>query len=458
MSQFFLTVLNRSIAASWLVVAVLLLRPLLRRVSGRIVVALWGMVGIRLVSPFLIESAVSLIPNAETVAPGIMTDSVPEIDTGIAALNQLVNPVLSGSLAPDPAASANPLQIWIPVCSLIWAAGVAGMVLYALLCSLGIKRRIAAAVRLRDNIYQSEEVVSPFVLGVVRPKIYLPFGEGRQMEEMIAHEQAHIRRRDPLWKLLGFLILAVYWFNPLIWLCYALLCRDIELACDEKVIQTLDAAQRADYAQTLLRCSTRGQRRAAGPLAFGEVAVKERVKAVLRYRRPAFWLRLVAAAAVAAVGLCFLTNPRATTTLNGNLSSFVVQQIAAHHRGEKTGNHFVAVDYQVLGTDQSGKETTVYLWVLYQEYSGENGALRLESSAHIPTVITAKEKEEQGRYALVEYWEPRDDPYYAEDLREKFPWYLYDKALDAEGFIDLQQRSCEDAAEEYFSARRGNSA
>jgi len=310
MTAFFLTVVNRSISASWIVLAVLLLRLLLKRAPKWTAVLLWGVVAIRLICPVSIESVISLIPSAETIRPEIMTDRTPAIHSGVPIINNLVNPVIEGLFTPNPAASANPLQIWIPVWSQLWLLGMVGMLAYTVFSYCSVKRKVATAVLLRDNIFQSERVHSPFVLGIFKPNIYLPFKMKQQdAEHVIAHEQAHIRRKDHLWKPLGFLILTLHWFNPLMWLGYVLLCRDIELACDEKVIKELDTLQKADYSQALLTCSVNRRMIAACPLAFGEVGVKDRVKLVLNYKKPAFWMVAAAVAVLVAAAVCFLTNP-----------------------------------------------------------------------------------------------------------------------------------------------------
>ena len=310
MSQFFLKIINMSISASYIVLAVLLLRLLLKRAPKWITVVFWGIVAIRLICPFSIESILSLIPSPEVVSPDIMMDRMPEINTGIPIINQVVNPIIGSSFAPDPATSANPLQLWIPTFALIWIIGMFALLVYTVISYARVKRKIGTAVLYKDNIYQSENVISPFVLGLIKPKIYLPFNMNeKDMEHVVAHETAHIRRKDHLWKPLGFLLLTLHWFNPLIWLGYTLLCRDIELACDEKVIKELDHDARADYSQALLACSVNRRMIAACPLAFGEVGVKDRIKSVLNYKKPAFWIIIAAIAACVAVAICFLTNP-----------------------------------------------------------------------------------------------------------------------------------------------------
>jgi beta-lactamase regulating signal transducer with metallopeptidase domain len=255
MNDLFLKIINMSISASWLVLAVLLLRFVLKKAPKWVNVLLWGIVAVRLAFPFSIESALSLIPSAETVPMDIEMAVQPTINSGVPVINSMVNPMLSSFAPPqDVLTSANPLQIWIPIFSILWIAGIAALLLYTVVSYWRLRRKVSEAVILRDNIFQSENVASPFVLGVFRPKIYLPYNMGGQdLNHVVAHEQAHIRRRDHWWKPLGFLLLTIHWFNPLMWLAYVLLCRDIELACDEKVIKVLGNEQRADYISELLR-------------------------------------------------------------------------------------------------------------------------------------------------------------------------------------------------------------
>ncbi|MBQ7343950.1 MAG: transcriptional regulator [Clostridia bacterium] len=311
MSELFLHVINMSISASYVAFAVLLLRFPLKKAPRWISVLLWGFVGIRLLLPFSLESALSLIPSAEAVSPDIMMDSTPSVNTGIPVINSTLNPIITDSLAPAPGDSANPLQILIPILSVIWVIGMITLFAYTAISYVKLKRKVGTAVIYCDNVYMSENVTSPFVLGIIKPRIYLPFGidEGH-MTHVIAHEEAHIRRRDYLWKPIGFLLLTVHWFNPLMWLGYILLCRDIELACDEKVIGELGTDARADYSEALLACSVSRRAISACPLAFGEVGVKDRVRSVLNYKKPAFWIIVVALIVCASVAVFLLTDPK----------------------------------------------------------------------------------------------------------------------------------------------------
>lgn len=312
MSSLFLKIVNMSIAAGWLILAVIVLRFLLKKAPKWSVCLLWALAAVRLVCPFSIESILSLIPSAETVPANIEMMQKPAIDSGIGVINEVVNPVV-GSFAPDPnmVTSINPLQAVIPLLGVLWIAGIAIMLLYALISYRKLKKSVAASVPAGEGVMICDDLSSPFILGLFRPQIYIPSSmEGPTREYVLAHELAHIRRRDHLWKPLGFLLLAVYWFNPLCWIAYILLCRDIEAACDEKVIRDMDKEAMAAYSQALLDCSFPRKRITACPLAFGEVGVKDRVKAVLNYKKPAFWIILAAVIACIAVAVCFLTNPK----------------------------------------------------------------------------------------------------------------------------------------------------
>ena len=311
MNELFLKIINMSISASWLVLAVLLLRFVLKKAPKWVNVLLWGIVAVRLAFPFSIESALSLIPSAETIPPNIGMNTTPTINSGINAINNAVNPIISQSNTPMAGASVNPLQITIGIFEYIWIFGMTALALYTAISYWRLHRKVDTAVRYKDNIFQSENVKSPFVLGIIKPRIYLPFNmNGQDLEHVVAHEQAHIHRKDHWWKPLGFLLLTIHWFNPLMWLAYVLLCRDIELACDEKVIKELGNEQRADYMQALVACSVNRRMIAACPLAFGEVGVKERVKSVMNYKKPAFWVIIIAVIICVGVAACFLTNPK----------------------------------------------------------------------------------------------------------------------------------------------------
>lgn len=317
MTEFFLNIVNMSISAGWIVLAVLILRLLLKKAPKWITVLLWGIVAFRLICPFSIESALSLIPSTQTINPEYALNSV-EIDSGIPIIDNTINPIISGAMVTvQPEKDINFFHIIMPYLAGIWLVGIFALLLYTVISYVRLKKKIGTAVLYKDNIFQSENVISPFVLGIIKPKIYLPFNmTDSDMENVVAHEQAHIKRKDHLWKPLGFLLLTIHWFNPLMWVGYIMLCKDIELACDEKVVKNLDTEQRADYSQALLSCSVNRRMIAACPIAFGEVGVKSRIKTVLSYKKPAFWIIIIAIIASIVAAVCFMTNPTTPNTMS----------------------------------------------------------------------------------------------------------------------------------------------
>ena len=319
MAAVFLKLLNLSISASWLVLAVLVLRLVSKRSPKWMNVLLWGMVALRLMLPFSIESALSLIPSAETLSPEVVRfDPAPTITSGVEFIDNAVNPSLSESFAAAPLASVNPLYVWTYLAGWVWLIGLGVMLLYALVSYLRLRRRVSVSLPVQDHIYLCDAISSPFILGVVKPHIYLPSGlDEVQRQNVLAHERAHLARHDHWWKPLGFALLAVYWFNPVLWLAYALLCRDIELACDERVIRTMDESAVKAYSTVLLACSMPRKAVITCPLAFGEVGVKERVRNALHYKKPAFWVVAASVAVCVVVAVCFLTDPPTDTDAAG---------------------------------------------------------------------------------------------------------------------------------------------
>lgn len=309
MSAVFLKILNLTWGASWLILAVIVLRLLLKKAPRWVSCLLWGLVAIRLICPVSIESALSLVPSGKVVPE--TADMQPRIDTGIAVINNTINPAMSVAYATSEEAGEHIMQNALSAAFCIWIVGMAVMMLYAFISYIAVRRKVSASIRLKDNIMLCDEVKTPFILGVIRPLIYVPSAlEGEKMEMVCAHERAHISRRDHWWKPIGFALLSVYWFNPLCWLAYILLCRDIEAACDEKVIKDKDRDYMALYSQTLLELSVSGKIITACPLAFGETGVKSRIKGILNYKKPAFWIILIALIVCAVVAVCFLTNPK----------------------------------------------------------------------------------------------------------------------------------------------------
>ena len=330
MEALFLKLVNMSITASWLVLAVIAVRLIFKKVPKWILCLLWGLVAFRLVCPISIESSLSLIPDTEPLsqerAYAAETSKPARGDILDSEGNVIVerNPAANGDILDSEGNVIVGIQAgirtypeteqthgWMYFLSRIWLIGFCVMLAYTAVSYYLLKRKVATAIPLKRGIKLSEYVDTPFVLGIIRPVIYLPVGmaEG-DMTYVIAHEKAHIRRRDHWWKPFGFLLLSIYWFNPVLWVAYILLCRDIEAACDEKVIQDMEKDERRAYSTALLNCSIHRRRIAACPLAFGETGVKARVMSVMNYKKPAFWVILIALIISVIVAVCFLTNPK----------------------------------------------------------------------------------------------------------------------------------------------------
>lgn len=313
MSALFLKIMNLSITSSWLILAIILIRPIMKKVPKWIQCALWILVAVRLVCPFSIESVFSLIPSSEPIPQSIETENISV---------QVINPVVEKNLPTVVSASVNPMQILITGLSYLWVLGIIVMLGYAIFSYFRLKRLTRVFVEIGDGIRACDEVKSPFILGALKPIIYVPSCyEGETLDYVILHEKAHLRRHDNLWKPLGYVILAIYWFNPLCWAAYILLCRDIEMACDEKVIRELDKEGKAAYSQALLNCSFPQKRMVVSPLGFGEVGVKQRVKSVLNYKKPTFAVIVFGFVMVIIVAVLFLTNPNSEKGIKQTLEA-----------------------------------------------------------------------------------------------------------------------------------------
>ena len=474
MGEAFIRVLNVSITAGWLILAVAAARLLLKKAPKWVFCLLWALVALRLVCPVSVKSVMSLIPSRETVPPSIVYDAKPEIYSGIAELNSAVNPVLEKNFsAPVQTSGPRPLQTVFTVAAAVWIAGMAAMTVYSLICYGRLKKRVSASVPVEKGVFLCDEVRTPFILGIFRPKIYLPpHLSGQAREYVIAHERAHLRRRDHWWKPLGYALLTVYWFHPLCWLAYVFLCRDIERACDEKVIRDLERGQLADYSQVLLDCSAPRRAITACPLAFGEVGTKRRVKDILNYKKPAFWIILSALVLCAVLALCLLTDPAGLSRKELQqwdplIKSVLTDQAEKYRDGSE--NTYVTMAYDVFGSRRSGKQTKFYVWVSYvAAVQDEHGFCQVTPLANLPAEIVfgsggdpkygicIESEAPDGSYVSsiyrysAEYRTPREGENYAKDVRSIFPFVLWGKAFDSTG-NSRRISECSEAIKTHFA-------
>lgn len=462
MEAVFLKLLNMSIAGSWMIFAVMLLRFPLKKAPRWVTCVLWGLVGIRLIFPFSIESILSLIPSAQTIPENFVHMEQPAISSGIDVVNQIMNPVLSRQFAPDPASSADPLQIITYIVSVIWLIGMALMLLYMVCSFFILKARMRTAVRMHGNIWQSERVRSPFVLGMIRPRIYLPFHmSSAKMKYVIAHEKAHIRRHDHWTKPIGFLVLTVYWFNPVIWAAYILLCRDIEVACDESAVRNMGMDEKKSYSMVLLSFESGHHTPAICPLAFGEGNIRQRVKNVLNYKKPVLWMLIAAVIVCTAVAVCFMTNPKEKIQKVDALEVAVKEAILEYWKDDREEVDFQCESHVTLA-ELSGKRTDektgktietkeVYAMVCEQSVSYDEEPFTLVGASSMPAVLSF-DVASDGSYNLTDYWVPQDGDYNEPSIRERFaalPPEVAEEALDTQKYAVSQIQDCYTQIVEY---------
>lgn len=339
MENVFLQILNNAITVGILILVIMLVRVLCRKMPKWITCLLWILVAAKLMMPFPVESVFSLVPTSEPISAGIAMESNPHISTGIENVDNLINPALQQHFTPDKTASANPLQVWMYVGTVVWLAGTAALLLYALAAYVAIKWKVRASVRTEKNIYECDDIADPFILGVIRPRIYLPSGLDEETKKyVLKHETAHLGRKDYLWKPLGFLVLSVYWFQPLCWAAYILMCVDIEYACDEKVIKGEKESARVDYCKALLTCSMPRKMIAACPVAFGENGVKGRVKNMMNYKKPTFWISSISIVIVVIVAVCFATSPKEKEADNEKTTPAANSEMETDSTGTQAGS------------------------------------------------------------------------------------------------------------------------
>lgn len=345
MVNVFIELCNRSIQACYLIIAIVILRLIWKHVPKLLYRYLWCLVGLRLALPFTLETAVSLIPQKTVIEPEIVYSQHPTVDSGVVLINQAVNPIITEHFTPDMTASVNPLQVWAVVGTGIWFAVMMGLLLYGIISYIHLHQKVSDAVLLRENIYQSEKISSPFVFGFLKPRIYLPYSLDKEnLDYVIAHEKMHIKNKDYLLKPAAFVITVVYCFNPIIWLAYYLFCEALELSCDEWVIWNLSIEEKKAYAKALVMCCADKKTGYISPLAFGENAVKERIKNVLHYKNPGVWAFIGICGVVLIAVVCFMTNPREDEVVYLPDEEIIITEVADDSKPENATEHHYGVD------------------------------------------------------------------------------------------------------------------
>lgn len=444
MENIFFKLINMSLTASVAVAVVCILRLILKKAPKRISVVLWMLVALRLILPFSIESTASLMPSAAVAPDGVVSYEKTYSNGTSTDIVTVANP-----FGDDKEYQKTNSNTSLPTEVIVWLGGMAAMLAYALASYLAIRKRVGDSVPLEGNIRLSDRISTPFILGTLRPRIYLPTSMNEaDMNYVTSHEKAHLKRGDHIWKPLGFLLLTVYWFNPVMWLAYILFCRDIELACDEKVITELGTEIKKPYSDALLNCSAPRRSISACPLAFGETGVKQRIKNVLSYKKPAVWIIAVALVLCIAASVCFLTNP-AEKALDSELGSRIDSHIVRyeHDRYYYEANDCPVASYKVLKVKKSGDTTEIYMILFYENYV-YNGGLQVISGGFGPVVIT-EQKTDEG-YILKELWEPGMGADYKPSVQEKFPMVLWRQALNEDKYRDELKKENLDKAAAHF--------
>ncbi len=463
MSDFLLSLLNMSIVSCWLILALIILRPLLKKAPKAFVCALWALVGLRLICPITFESVLSLIPSSQPVSDSVVYSQINTFVNYSEPVNNIAVGTTQQSLVPPAGTSIiTPLQAISLVAAFIWVAGVAAMLIISLVSYLRLKKSVAASVNTGGSVYINDDIASPFVLGLVRPRIYIPSALSEyEKEYVIAHESAHIKRRDYLIKPLGYFILSLHWFNPLVWVAYILLCRDIESACDERVIKTMSDKEKTDYSEILLRLSMPKKSIRACPVAFGEVGVKMRIKSVLNYKKPAFWIVIVAVVVAAALTVGFLTNPVSKNEVPENddskpyasmsdnsFESTVMGSIIMNCASEDKGDRYAVSDFRELNTIEFEHSVTSYIWAYYGEYEYNDGKTELEYEFYQPAVVRLHK---DGDKYTSESFEAVEDYRYTDQVMAMFPEELHASVRYRPGYYQDQKNDCLRSAMNHYN-------
>lgn len=390
MDNFFITLLNMSLVSIPLIIVLIVLRPFMKKVPKAFLCALWGLVGVRLVCPFSFESFLSLLPTSEPIPMDRVTTQPAETFDG-AVTSVYSSQIISGS-APV-RNSITPLQMITSAAVLLWIAGLAAMLVMGIISYLRLVRQVSASVNIGDNVFINDYIKSPFVLGFLRPRIYIPSSLTEyEKEYVIAHENAHIKRRDYVIKPLGYMLLSLHWFNPLVWVAYIFLCRDIESACDERVVSKLDADGKKNYSDILLRLSVPNKSLRACPVAFGEIGIKSRVKSVLSYKKPELWIVVVACVLTAVLSVGFLTNPVSAEEINVvSEEECISEAIISANKTDEWNTGFYTSNYIEVRTVRSTDSVTKYIMAYYGEYTLAEDDVNLVYESYGPTCVVLRE-------------------------------------------------------------------
>lgn len=460
MVPIFLKLVNMSISASWLIFAIFLFRIFFKKAPKRYRMLLWTLAAVRLGCPFAIESPISAVPSAETISyDSVAYADYPEIRSGVISIDHMINPVMGEHFSNPDAVSVSPGFLAVNLLAWLWAAVAALFFIYSFINFFRLKKKVSASIRLKDNIWICDNIPTPFIFGMLKPAIYLPSNMSEQYADfVIRHEETHLKRMDHWRKAIGYTFLIIYCFNPILWIAYIFFCRDLELCCDEIVIGSMDLNDKKAYSNALLSFSAEKFARMSYPLGFGEVGVKSRIKEVLRYKRPAFWLMAAAIILCIIAALCFLTNPKTLPKDISQLLDTAISEAVLNENKDSYGKGgFSCEDHVILGTESQKQQITVYMMSLYEEYVQKDGGVEAVAGGHSPVALTFQQREDEA-YSLTEYWIPEDGNGYLDSIKEKFPRTIRADAMDASKYVEEQKQRCLQKAKAYFDSVEGDPA
>ena len=456
MSEVFLKVFNMSITASWVVLAVLVFRLVFKKAPKWTRCLLWGIVALRLIFPFSIQSVFSLIPSAQTIPDTFITEPQFNVNSGISRVDSPVNRFLHDRYADGVTVPADNGKNITGIFGYIWIVGTILLLIFAVISYLRLIRQVRASVKYRDNIYICDDISSPFILGIIKPKIYIPSGlSDVQKNHILAHESAHIRRRDYLIKPLAFVLLSVYWFNPVLWFAYYLLCRDIELACDEKVLKSMSEDEIADYSQTLLDFSASKRIITVCPVAFGETGVKQRIKNALNYKKPAVIIITAAVIVSIIAAVCFLTDPFEKQEYNENidplLDKAVSDVILESNKDGFYNEEFISEGHIVMGTEENNGTLKAYVLEEVNSYCFINGYFTDNGGFLDGVVMTFDHSGSEYIYKNTDH--TQDGGLLKDSVKRLFPKEYQDRVISiSDDDRNYMNRMCADRAEEYLKS------
>ncbi len=452
LSDTFTYILNMSVTGSYIILAVLAARLMLKKAPKKISYLLWIAPFFRLLCPFTFQSVFSFfnlsIFNKDVYANTIHeyvplaydSDYTPEFATGITQ-SQSVIPSNFEAFATSPENSVNRLQVYLFIFACVWIIGMIAMLTYAGITFIKTKRTLRTAVKLEGNVYESENISSPFVMGIFRPKIYLPYGlSEKEKEYIILHERMHIKNLDHFSKIFAFLVLTLHWFNPLCYLAFTLMSRDMEMACDEAVLKQNESI-RKDYSTSLLSFASGKRLPSPSPLCFGESGVKQRIKNALAWKKPKVIAVVLGLAVLFTCTVAFISNPQGlhiTDKVDPALDKAVSQMIL--DQCDDSRPYFCKTEgHKILGYSRKDDEVTVYGLLTYSTMNFMNGYLSSYngSGASYPFVATFRDKD--GFYKLKKLQAPEDGMGYGNSVREMFPAEFERKALNLFDYMDDMQ-------------------